>query len=517
MTVLKPDVPTAAPYVDATRARTHRPSGFGGPRDAWAAITAKREMSLGVRYLATVGPAMLAFAPALAMIFDAAVKGSPTAYLLFVPVWGLMIAFGLDVSSRGRDIGDTEFDRILVVVVGGALGLTAALVIPRIPAVAAFWHADVIPLLLWVFAASIVTFGIRRVVRDYLVWLFILICFPPNFLLVGQMLGGTTAVFGSLTVGLGLVVTYMSLRAHVRVALITAAVAGVVGFALVAAFDDTPALAYSVPAGAVTAIAIVVRLRAGRTEQQSPAVLPKQTVVGLTAGWLVALVILGVAPHPQNAFNPDGPPLIADDWVTQLRAEGMDISDPRLFDWGSGVMGSDGDVRRYRVTPSAGTGAASTPLTAAYLDVYSTADYGRFANYRRGLWYETVPPASITSTPSSVDEQHREIGVIANTLDAVRTSDDALWTGRFWGWRVQTAGGDRYMAVYLMAARDQSRTEEVATPRAPSYSTTVTGPLGWLVRGGGEEDGMDADSSALDTALTELAWSMIRSVERPMA
>ncbi len=112
-----------------------------------------------------------------------------------------MIAFGLDVSSRGREIGDGEFDRILVVVVGGALGLTAALVIPRIPAVAAFWHADLIPLLIWVFAASIVVFGIRRVVRDYLIWLFLLTCFPPNYLLMGQVLGGTTVAFGRVVRG----------------------------------------------------------------------------------------------------------------------------------------------------------------------------------------------------------------------------------------------------------------------------------------------------------------------------
>nr|WP_064571906.1 hypothetical protein [Gordonia sp. LAM0048] len=226
MTVLDSVAPASPPHADADTG-TAAPTAHHTGRRPWReTLTAPREMSMGVRYASTMGAGMLAFAPAIAAEFDALRQGSPTAYLLFVPLWCLMIAFGLDVSSRGREIGDGEFDRILVVVVGGALGLTAALVIPRVPAVAAFWHADLIPLLIWVFAASIVVFGIRRVVRDYLVWLFLVTCFPPNYLLMGQLLGGSTVAFGLLSVAVALVVTFMSLRRHPRVAIVTAVVSG---------------------------------------------------------------------------------------------------------------------------------------------------------------------------------------------------------------------------------------------------------------------------------------------------
>ncbi|WP_238423545.1 hypothetical protein [Gordonia sp. 'Campus'] len=529
MSVLDSAVPAVSPYVvDSAAAADHaaavdNAAAVGnaaastphrrGPHGAWSAFTARREVSVGVRYLSTVGAGMLAFAPALVANFEAALAGSPTTYLLFVPLWGVMIAFGLVTRARGREIGDGEFDRILVLVLGGALGLTATLVVPRIPAVAAFWHADLIPLLIWVFAASIVSFGIRRVVRSYLVWLFVLTCFPPNFLLLGQVLGGSTFAFGFLTLCLALIVAYLSLRNRPRLALATAVAAGMVGFALVVALQDTPALAYSVPAGVVTSMALGARLLARRPARSSSG-LPKQSIATLAAGWMVAVFILAFVPQAQNSVNIVAPPTVGVSWLTQLRTLGIGISVPQVFDWGPRAMGKGGDVRRYRLTPP-WSATAKNPVTAAYLDVYSTTDPGRFASYRRGLWYETVPPAVIADTPSAAGDLHTQIGSISNTSEAVRTSDDALWTGRFWGWRTPDAGGDRYTAFYLMAARDQTRPEDVPEPRLPSYTTAVVEPIGWLIRGGVDDDDEPvAGDTAVDAALTDLAWSMVDAGEQ---
>ncbi len=513
MTVLDQVVPDARPHAVGDEAMSTTPKEVhrGG---MWHALTTPRAVPIGVRRASAIGAAMLAFAPAVVANFDAVANGSPTAYLLFIPLWGLLIALGLDTTRRGREIGDSEFDRILVVVVGGALGLTAVLVIPRIPAVAAFWHADLLPMLIWVFAASIVFFGIRRVVRDYLVWAFLLICFPPNFLLLGQMLGGSTTAVASLTVGLGLIVTYMSLRRRPRVAVITVAAAALVGFVLVPVLSDTPALAFTVPAAAVTAMAVVVRLRLGRLGGNTSATLPKQSVLTLASGWIVAALILALTPHAPNSPVPVATPPVAENWLSEMRTLGIGITEPHVFDWGPRAMGSNGDVRRYRITAGM-TGPDSRPLSTAYLDVYSTTDLGRFASYRRGLWYETVPPATITATPASGGDRHIEIGSIANTPESVRTSADALWTGRFWGWRAPTPAGDRYFAFYLMAARDQSGPADVVEPRLPSYATTVAEPVGWLIRGGADAGEQIADDSALDAALTELAWSMVDAAERP--
>ncbi|MGW8812443.1 hypothetical protein [Gordonia terrae] len=512
MTVLDTVAPASPPYADVDAGKAPPTAHHDGRRSWRKALTAPREVSMGARYASTIGAGMLAFAPAIAAEFDALRQGSPTAYLLFVPLWCLMIAFGLDVSSRGREIGDGEFDRILVVVVGGALGLTAALVIPRIPAVAAFWHADLIPLLIWVFAASIAIFGIRRVVRDYLIWLFLLTCFPPNYLLMGQVLGGSTVAFGCLSVSVAVVVTFMALRRRPRVAIATAVLSGVVGTALVLVFQHTPVLAYTVPTAVVTASAIVVRLRFGR-DGSARAGLPKQSVATLASAWLVALVILAVTPLAPDSPKPVVSPPIGAQWLDQLRTIGIGITEPQIFEWGPRVMGAGGDARRYRVTTGQ-TDPGAKPLSTAYLDVFSTADLGRFSSYRRGLWYETVPPATVDAIPASAGGQHTQIGSIANTLESVQTSDQTLWTGRFWGWRVPTPIGERYYAVYLMAARDQLRADDIVEPSPPSYSSAVAEPIGWLVRGGEGADGPN-DGSALDDALTDLAWLMIDAVERP--
>ncbi|WP_152467834.1 hypothetical protein [Gordonia terrae] len=513
MTVLDQVVPDARPHVvgDEPISATPKADRRVG---VWQALSAPRAVPVGLRYSSTIGAAMLAFAPAVVANYDAVINGSPTAYLLFIPVWCLLIAFGLDTTRRGREIGDCEFDRILVVVVGGALGLTAALVIPRIPAVAGFWHADLLPMLIWVFAASIVFFGIRRVIRDYLVWLFLLGCFPPNFLLLGQALGGSTAAFASLSVVLALVVTYLALRRRPRLALATVAVAALAGFALVPVSADRPAVAFTVPAAVVTATAIIVRLRVRRADGgTTAATLPKQSVLTLASAWIVAALILVLTPHTPNSPVPVATPPVAEDWLREFRTLGIGITEPRVFDWGPRAMGSHGDVRRYRITAGM-TGPESRPLSTAYLDVYSTTDPGRFASYRRGLWYETVPPATITATPASGTDRHIEIGSIANTPESVRTSADALWTGRFWGWRAPTPAGDRYFAFYLMAARDQTGPADVVEPRLPSYASTVVEPAGWLIRGGTDAESHD-ENSLLDAALTELAWSMVDVAERP--
>lgn len=271
-------------------------------------------------------------------------------------------------------------------------------------------------------------------------------------------------------------------------------------------------LAYTVPAGAVTAIAIVVRLRLGRTGS-ARAGLPKQSIATLASAWLVALVILAVTPFAPESPKPVVSPPIGEEWLEQLRTLGIGITEPEVFDWGPKVMGSDGDVRRYRVTTGQ-TGPENRPLSTAYLDVFSTADLGRFSSYRRGLWYETVPPATIHSTPASSDGRHTRLGSIANTPESVRTSDQTLWTGRFWGWRVPTPAGERYIAVYLMAARDQPGSSNVAEPKPPSYATAVAEPISWLIRGGDDTPDPVGDSD-LDVALTDLAWSIIDAVERP--
>ncbi|WP_245548559.1 hypothetical protein [Gordonia namibiensis] len=474
-------------------------------------MTTPRETSLTIRYLATLGAALVAFAPTLLMTVDASMQGSPTAYLLLVPLWSLLIALGLD-SGSGRSINDTEFDRILVIVVGGGLSLIALLVFPRVPAVAAFWRADALPLLIWAFAASIVVFGIRRVVRDYRVWLFVLVCFPPNFLLMGQVLGGSTVVFGSLTVGLGAVATYLSLRCvGRRLGLVTALGVSVAGVALVLVFADAPALAYTVPAGVVTAVAIVVRLRSGHGFQSTDG-LPKQSIATHLVTWVAALAILALAPHPQTLLAPNDVSATGG-WVAEARKAGLTISEPQVFAWGPRVMGSHGDVRRYRITVPLRTGAPAAQLTTAYLDVYTTADRGRFANYRRGIWYETVPPVQIGAQPLSDDGRHTRLGRIANTVDAIRTADDTLWTGRFWGWQIPTPYGVRHQAVYLVANRDQTSGRGVADPRPPSYTTAVVEPIEWVVRGGDRPLAGDTETRDVDPALTELAWQIVRAAE----
>lgn len=465
-------------------------------------------MRMAVRYLTTVGASVLAFTPILITYIEEAALGAPATYLLFVPFWGLLIVFGLDPRTRGREINDSEFDRILAVVIGAGLIIAATLAVPRLPAAAAYWHAEVIPLLIWVFAASIVIFGIRRVARDYVAWLYLLACFPPNILLLAQVLGGTTVVLGALTIALGVIATGLAFR-HSRVAGPAALAYAVAGLAMVFALRDHPALAYTVPAAVLTTIVIAVRLRVG--PDQATVSLPRQSIATIASGWVAALLVLTFAPRPLPLISPADLPVARTTWIDEIAdLPATTVSTPSTYAWGPRVMGDDGSVQRYRITVR--TNAAE--LQVAFLDVFTSRDLGRFTDFRRGVWYAVAPPAVWTSYLTTVDAHITTLGEMRASSETVRTPDDSLWTARQWSWKTRSDNGIRFQVIYLLASLDTRRPDAVTAPQPPSYRSAVLDPITWLITDRSTPDDTDlATADPVEESLTALAWRLVRTGE----
>lgn len=460
-----------------------------------------------VRYLTTIGASVVAFAPTFITNVDAAIRGSPTAYLLFLPLWGLLIVFGLDPRPKGREINDSEFDRILALVIGIGLIVTASLALPRLPAVSAYWHGELFPLLVWVFAASIVIFGIRRVVRDYLVWLYLIGCFPPNILLLGQALGGSNLVHGMLTVALGAIATGLAFRRN-RVALPAAGAYLVLGFVGVYLLRETTVAAYLLPAGVLTAIVIVVRVRFGPAPVTLA--LPRQSIATIIVGWIAAVLVLVFTPRALPLLPTGAIPVAADTWPARLEADGLRVGTSTTFGWGPSVMGDRGSVQRFPITePGAGV---------AYLDVYTTTELGVLASYRRGNWYASAPPAVWTSYLQTDNGHLSTLGKLHSPTESARTPTDSLWTARQWAWRITTDTGTRYQAIYLLASRDPTRPTAVETPQPPTYQSLVLAPMAWLINDrdtpdtSGPVDETDSQTAqSVEVFLTALAWRIVHT------
>ncbi|MEP9415105.1 hypothetical protein ABLE92_12265 [Gordonia sp. VNQ95] len=503
--------PSAPPPYDITErvgAPTRPPSP--GWRSVARRLTRPRDMPLAVRYFTAVGSSVLAFAPILVTYIEQATLGSPGTYLLFMPFWGLLIVLGLDPRSHGREINDSEFDRIVAVVIGAGLITAVSLAAPRLPAAAAFWHAEVIPLLIWVFAASIVIFGIRRVVRDYVVWLFLLACFPPNILLFAQMLGGTTLAVGAVTIILGAIATGLAFR-HSAVAIPAALTYAGAGIAMVFALREHPALAYTVPAAILTAVVIVVRIRVG--PHQATGSLPRHSIVTITAGWAAALLVLAFAPRPLPLIAPSDLPLAQSNWVDEISdLPMMLVSNPITYSWGPRVLGDGGSVQRYRITART---TASHDSQIAFLDVFTSRDLGRFADYRRGVWYAAAPPAVWTAYQATTDAHITTLGEMRAATEAVRTpDDDSLWTARQWGWKVQVDNRICFQGIYLLASLDTHRPDAVTAPQPPSYRSVVVAPITWLITDRSTPGDIGpAIAGPVEESLTALAWRLVRTGE----
>lgn len=449
--------------------------------------------------LITVSTA-IAFAPAIATNVRTIMDGSPTAYLLLAPFWALTVAYSVVYQPRRREINDAEFDMILTVLIVTVAGFSSNLALPRIPAAAAFWHAELVLPMIWILGLSIASFGVRRAFRAYPAWLFVAACFPPTFLIVGGVLGGSTVEFGLLTVGYAVAAITIALRRsklkwYMPPILLTAGSVGV--FALEGAH---PALVYLVPAGVLTLIGtLLVRT----THQPFRLPLPPLSLAFVTAAVLATVLAVFVAPRPAPYIAASDLIRVQPDWLSNLAKADIKVSGPTTYDWGPRVLGEGGSAQRFRLEHDG---------MVAYLDVFSTRDLGRFASTRVGVWYEAAPPAQVEGDFRSSASGIKTFTTLDNRMGTIKSPDDPVWAARGWYWRYGAGSNTVYQSVYLVTSRVDAAPDTVPTPEPPGYVSTVILPIAWIMR---------AESKAVDIApypsaeLTDLARRIAATASGP--
>ncbi|SBS75240.1 conserved membrane hypothetical protein [uncultured Mycobacterium sp.] len=434
-------------------------------------LTQARRVPSWVLVLLVVVTCVLSTAPTLVSTAFVISEGAPTAYLALVPVWALMIALTTDRSHRRHDVSDSDIDRILATLIATLAITSCQLILGRIGAIGEFWHAHLVSVIAWVMAVSILKFGSRSAARVRVAWGFLALCFPPFFLLTGQALGGSVLVYGALTAFYGAIAMFLTLRETrvkwlVTPAFFTLAFAGT----YLLQHASVP-LAYLAPSAALTGLTVALFVRAPR--HHGGAEVPKHSLLTV-AIVVVAAAIVGALPQHQVSHTPSADLIwVRADWVKALNKTPLLVGPPQVFAWGPQVMGEGGSVVRYRL---------ASLKNVAFLDIYSTHDYGRLTEYCCGLWYATAPPPDVQRPFSSSGSAITQIAQMGNQYSPPQKPGDPAWTAHQWLWRYRAATGPVYQAIYLIASRDEKAPENVATPRPPSVRTGILAPLAALIQ-----------------------------------
>ncbi|MCV7177135.1 hypothetical protein [Mycolicibacterium sphagni] len=456
--------PLPALVVAPDVARVARPSLVGQ-------LTLKRSIPSWVLVVLVAATCAISAAPTLVSTAFVIAEGAPTAYLALMPVWALMIAMTTDRSHRRHDVSDSDVDRILATLIATIAITSCQLILGRIGAIGEFWHAHLLSVIAWVVALSILKFGSRSAARIRVAWGFLVLCFPPFFLLTGQALGGSVLVYGALTAFYGAVAMFLTLR-DTRVKWLVAPAFFALAFAGTYFLQHASApVAYLAPSAALTGLTVALFVRSPR--HHGGAVVPKHSL--LTVAIVVALAaIVGALPQHLISHTPRADLIwVRSDWVKLLNKTSLSVGKPQVFAWGPQVMGEGGSVVRYRL----GSGK-----DVAFLDVFSTHDYGRLTEYCCGLWYASAPPPDVQRPFISDGSTIRQTAQMGNQYSPPEKPGDPAWVAHQWLWRYQSASGPVYQAIYLLASRDEKAPENVATPSAPSVHTGILAPMAALIQ-----------------------------------
>lgn len=463
-----------------------------------AYLVRPRGTSIALRVGLIAASTAIAFAPVIWTNVRTVIDGSPTAYLLLAPLWALTIAYSMEFQPRGREINDAEFDMILVVLIIGVAGWCSSLALPRIPAAAAFWHADLVLPMIWILGLSIASFGVRRAFRAYPAWLFVAACFPPNFLILGSHVGGSTVAFGLLTVGYAVAAIAMALR-HSRLKWFVPAI--LLTFGSLAVFllrDAHPTVVYLVPAGVLTLSGFwLVR----SSHKPFTLTLPSRSLAFVLVAVFATVLTAFTAPRPAPYLAASDLIRVESGWLSSLERAGVTVTGHTDYDWGKRVLGAGGSAQRFRLEHGG---------IVAYLDVFSTRELGRFASLRAGVWYGAAPPAYLEENFRSDESDIHAFTTLDSRLATTKSPDDPVWAAKGWYWHHGEDHETVYQSVYLVTSRVVRAPDTVPTPRPPAYLPTVIEPIGWLIRAQSQAPDIPPYHNAELTDLARLIASTAR-------
>lgn len=433
-----------------------------------AALTRKRAIAVHWRlsYLAVL--AVLLFYPVFRFDFYDAVEGSPTAYLLLLPLWIGMISYGVHRNLPATIIDDAELNWIVTVSLVGLSAVCAAFVVPELTTKAPLWHAELIPVFCIVGACGAVEFGVRRVARSWPVAAFVVLCFPVIVVLVTAVLGGTSVAYGMVALALGCVALAMALRGS-GTGPLTVTAAFVCGALAVLLLRDAPPLVpMLVPAAVAPTAALAAVLVLRRPDGPVENDLPTRSVGSLAVAAVLALSLLLVLPPAPKLVRIGDLTVVQADWLEQFAADQRaSVRTEQTFEFAPRYLGDGSSAVRYRVESAGAT---------AFVDVFTSARLGPLTNFRAMAWYPgtagtRIDAGSVQLAPSVT------AAVSYNDASAAETPSDPVWVGVGFRWRVDDGHRGLYQHVRVLVSQRGDAPGQVPTPAAPSVSTLFLEPL----------------------------------------
>jgi hypothetical protein len=411
--------------------------------------------------------AVTAFGPQMLATGRAISEGSATAYLLVVPLLGILMAVG--GSGMPRGVIDSESDWIVAGLIAGGGLLALSLITRRMPTLTSFWHIDQVAVVLFLYASSILIFSARHVLRNSAAWIFVVLCAPVvPYLLLTATLGGPPTGAVAVASALGSVAVFWSDRAARRP---LRTVAAGVNFALALGVDylmtgQDLALRVAVTAGLIPVLSTAVlrwsaRLNTGRPVVYAPPGRPQRRVWAFPVLFAAALGLL-VASLPLRPTP--AAPEVRSDWTT---AAGLQPT--ATLDFIARFAGPGATLTRYRL-PS-GTGEY-----AVAIDVITAPNLARLRDYDDAIWYPTTVPVEYhdTSLPGPVAVAARTVHTNA---DRTATNQDGHWHALTWLWRTTEA----YQRVTVVASQTKGQSEP-PPPHALTLRNSLIEPLLWVIR-----------------------------------
>ena len=408
-----------------------------------------------------------AFGPQMLATVRAITEGSSTAYLLVVPLLGILMAVG--GSGMPRGVIDNESDWIVAGLIAGGGLLAISLLSHRMPTLTAFWRIDQVAVVLFLYASSILIFSARHVLRNSAAWIFVVLCAPVvPFLLLTAKLGGPPTGAVAVASALGSVAVFWSDRTARRA---LRALAAGVNFALALGVDylmtgQDLALRVAVAAGLIPVLSTAVlrwsaRLNAGRPVVYAPPGRPQRRVWAFPVLFAVALGLLltSLPLRPSPAV-----PEVRSDWTT---AAGLQPT--ATLDFITRFAGPGATLTRYRLP-------ASTGEHAVAIDVITAPNLARLRDYDDAIWYPTTVPVDYhaVNLPGPVAVAARTMHTNA---DRTATNQDDHWHALTWLWRTTEA----YQRVTVVASQTEGQ-REPPLPQALTLRNSLIEPLLWVFR-----------------------------------
>ncbi|BAC16938.1 hypothetical protein [Corynebacterium efficiens YS-314] len=435
--------------------------------------------------------------------------------ILLVLLMAAVLFMGLDrTRARALDIHDREVDYIV-----GCMALIIAITVktqllPRFVEWDALLRLDILAILVFVFGASGLLYGMRSTLHFGPGWALLFLYNPPVHLIVSTLLGGGwwgTAMANTL--GLALAVSVALNRDLVQKIYfgVFALVVGMILATVMWLLNPPPFYLTHVP-GIVAAVVVVYNTSRGNPGQWSflrwriPTVKDTRWATILI---LIAVVVLAVNPVPRSPWSPDllpeGP--VAPSTPGVSVSPDWEVTGYREYEWASRYFGPGSSLVRQELTSREynpdwdQSGLARTVV----VDTLLATDYYQARAFGDETLYSTLTGRK--SESRTVDLGYGISGRVYTVLDE---SDFLTYTKLVFSWTRE----DSVVENISVIAVDDHRPEARFPQLAPSLGLMFTQVFTILLRGNAVTVDTQTEYKDMDLVTTVardiVGWQMER-------